>query len=533
MDDIKNNIKSIEEIIQYYINHALFAKSEDTIRTLTAKVDVLTTKFSDLISEEDNRNDTDYFYDEALTAERHAVARTSGGKSDGERKCRFQNNNGELHRSNGEAPLDTYSEVEEDVLRHAVACTSWGKSERERNFRFQNNGELHRSNGEAPLNNDFLQVPAWCHVFKSKSPSSTRTRVAAVAYLKNRCEYNEYSIKHHRTNHKRYLNSHRKQKRQRKYLKDIKLTNRCICISRSMTSEYIANNVVICDGGNLTSTVSDKLRKDRNIHVLKISNSDLWVADTKNHSIGLRLIMPGQSSPVFIRLPRKMSLRIMSNGKRVCAAMRSCAQTQPHSLSRGKGNHVFTDDNNKYYCVGAQPGRAERGVLSGLYKLKHGFMDHHWDCIHNTVKRAEHAFDMFMDTDIIRHIVNAKRRVQFRTMEASPSSVHATSARYYNGVGFGVNVFLRCHTDKDFTMSIVQVHLDNVMYHNEDRIVCYFTFPRLGIAVALRPGDILMFNPQEPHCISSRCNEEDEIYCISCYLKTQVVGLNDNSNTVI
>ena len=118
MYDINNNIQSIEEIIQYYINHA-FAKSEDTIRTLTTKVDVLTTKFSDLISEEDNRDDTDYFYDESLTAERHAVARTSGGKSDGERKCRFQNS-GELHRSNGKAPLDTYSEVEEDVLRRTL-----------------------------------------------------------------------------------------------------------------------------------------------------------------------------------------------------------------------------------------------------------------------------------------------------------------------------------------------------------------------------------------------------------------------------
>ena len=532
MDHNNNNIQSIEESIQNYINNA-FAKSEDNIRTFTIKVDELTTKFSDLISEEDSRDDTDYFHDESLSAERYAVTRSSWGKSERERKCRLQTN-GELHRSIGEAPLDTYPEKEEDVLRPAVARTSRGKSEGERKCRFQNNnGELHRSNGEAPLNNDFLQVPAWCHVFKSKSPSSTRTRVAAVAYLKNRCEYNEYSIKHHRTNHKRYLNSHRKQKRQRKYLKDIKLTNRCICISRSMTSEYIANNVVICDGGKLTSTVSDKLHTDRNIHVLKISHSDLWVTDTKNHSIGLRLIMPGQSCPVFIRLPRKISLSIMSNGKNVCAAMRCCAQTQPHSLSRGKAKHVFTDDNNKYYCVGSQPGRAERGVLSGLYKLKHGFIDQHWDCIHNTVKRAEHAFDMFMDTDIIRHIVHAKRRVKFRTMEASPSSKHATSARYYNGVGFGVNVFLRCHTDKDFTMSIVQVHMDDIMYHNEDRIVCYFTFPRLGIAVSLRPGDILMFNPQEPHCISSRCNEEDEIYCISYYLKMQVVGLNDNSNTVI
>ena len=90
MGDNNNNIQSIEGIIQYYINHA-FAKSEDNIRTLTSKVDGLTTKFSDLINEEDNRDDTDYFYDESLTAERHAVARTSGGRSNGERKCRFQN----------------------------------------------------------------------------------------------------------------------------------------------------------------------------------------------------------------------------------------------------------------------------------------------------------------------------------------------------------------------------------------------------------------------------------------------------------
>ena len=136
MDDNNYNIQSIEGIIQYYINHA-FAKSADNIRTLTTKVDGLTTKFSDLINEEDNRDDTDYFYDESLTAD-------SWGNSERERKCRFQIN-GELHRSNGDAPLDTYSDKEEDVLRHAVARTSGGKSEGERKCRFQTNGELHRS----------------------------------------------------------------------------------------------------------------------------------------------------------------------------------------------------------------------------------------------------------------------------------------------------------------------------------------------------------------------------------------------------
>jgi hypothetical protein len=100
--------------------------------------------------------------------------------------------------------------------------------------------------------------------------------------------------------------------------------------------------------------------------------------------------------------------------------------------------------------------------------------------------------------------------------------------------GFGINVLLRWHIDKDFTKTIVQVHLDEIMYQNDDRIVCYFAFPQIGIAaVALQPGDILMFNPQEPHSISLYYNKNVNIYCISSYLKTQVMRLNDNSNMVV
>ncbi len=82
-------------------------------------------------------------------------------------------------------------------------------------------------------------------------------------------------------------------------------------------------------------------------------------------------------------------------------------------------------------------------------------------------------------------------------------------------------------------MSTVQVHLDEIVYQNDDRIVCYFVFPQIGIGVALQPGDILMFNPQGPHCISLRYNTNDNIYCISSYLKIRVVGLNYNSNNTV
>ncbi len=237
--------------------------------------------------------------------------------------------------------------------------------------------------------------------------------------------------------------------------------------------------------------------------------------------------------PVFICLPRDESLGIMNNGQRICKAMQSCASTQCQSLARGTHNHVFMENGNKYFCIGAQPGRAERGVQYGLYRLKYGFSSKEWDSIHRVRKRAEYAFDRYMDTDIIQHISCARSRVKFKMMELSPSSTHKKLARYYNGLGFGISVYLRSHINWDFTMSIVQVHIDNHDYQVNDRILCYFAFPRIRMAVALRPGDFLLFNQQEPHSISSHCKSGDKIFCISSYLKMGFVGLNDNSNPVV
>ena len=296
------------------------------------------------------------------------------------------------------------------------------------------------------------------------------------------------------------------------------------------SSDYIKTNIVVCDGSDKIEDAIQKRTVGSNVQILSIRNGDLWVADTLNATLGLRFTSPSDKFPIFIRLPRTESLHIMNDGQKACSAMRSCASAQVRSLSRGKRSHVFTDLENKYCCVGAQPGRNQRGVQSGHYRLEQGFESKDWDTLHKLLKRAEHAFDKYLDTDVIRHIACARTRVPFKTMEPSPSSLHQAPSRYYNGIGFGINVFLRCHVDHDFTMSIVQVHIENHSYQVDDRIICYFAFPRIGIAVALRPGDFLLFNPQEPHSISSRCRAEDELFAVSYYLKTAVVGLNDNKN---
>ena len=71
---------------------------------------------------------------------------------------------------------------------------------------------------------------------------------------------------------------------------------------------------------------------------------------------------------------------------------------------------------------------------------------------------------------------------------------------------------------------MIQVHVDSMEYGVDDKVVCYFCFPRLGVAVAMRPGDILVMNALEYHCVSSRCRKDEYVFCLSCYLKTAVVG---------
>ena len=147
------------------------------------------------------------------------------------------------------------------------------------------------------------------------------------------------------------------------------------------------------------------------------------------------------------------------------------------------------------------------------------------------MKRAEIAFKKFADHCVISHIHHAKKLVHFKTFSPTVDKLSSTlSSDFFGGIAFGSNVFLRCHTDADFTMSITQVFLKGCPeYQLKDRIIAYFCFPTLGVAVPLCPGDYFMFNALIPHCISSRCNMEDEIMCTSVYLKTAVVGMHNNA----
>jgi hypothetical protein len=81
-----------------------------------------------------------------------------------------------------------------------------------------------------------------------------------------------------------------------------------------MSLDYIRKNIVVCDGGDTTSDAIKNTLAFKSVHYLQIRDSDLWLVDTANASIGLHFILPGESSPVFILLLRDESLGIMNNG---------------------------------------------------------------------------------------------------------------------------------------------------------------------------------------------------------------------------
>ncbi len=207
-------------------------------------------------------------------------------------------------------------------------------------------------------------------------------------------------------------------------------------------------------------------------------------------------------------------------------ALVSCELLTRTPLQRGgarriSGDGVF-EGRPMYSSLGVQVSRFG-GVLERSPQYA-SLSDEHWRTIIKMTRRAEYALESFADTPVLRQLDAAKALVDFNTL-----STNHISVKYFGAIAFGRNLFLSCHTNEDFTLSVTQVFLKGSdSYAATDRVVAFFCFPTLGIAVPMRPGDYIIFNATLPHSILSRCYCSDDIMCVSYYLKSMVVGKNDN-----
>ena len=213
-----------------------------------------------------------------------------------------------------------------------------------------------------------------------------------------------------------------------------------------------------------------------------------------------------------------LKLQDKSNVTRLYEALQAVEKEQ--KVSTNRHCPILNDGNPKHKYAGGYGLTVNRNCTgisqSAVYKKT---SEEDVKALNNLAKGMEYLFRMNGDVKAVN------------LAEAIPSVVEYPAigrCKIYSGLATGTNVYLPVHVDKDFISSLVMV-LKREACEQDDEVVAYFCFPELGTAVPLRPGDVLIFNPREPHCLSSRCHADDEIVCLSLYLKSAVVGLNDNS----
>lgn len=232
-----------------------------------------------------------------------------------------------------------------------------------------------------------------------------------------------------------------------------------------------------------------------------------------------------------IRLPRHQSLRILPKKGMMAIynSLLACQNVSKKTLVRGESKRIYGDGRNggtPFSCaVGVQVLRTGGVVESSPCFAS--LSTAHWKVLLRMTRRAEVALESFADTSLLHQLSMAKKVVPFMTMSTPNMN---DNVKYFGAIAFGENVFLRCHTDDDFTMSVAQIFLREVdRYELDDKVVAFFCFPTLGLSIPMRPGDFLLFNATIPHCVSSRCHNSDDIMCVTFYLKSKVVGMNNNS----
>ena len=97
------------------------------------------------------------------------------------------------------------------------------------------------------------------------------------------------------------------------------------------------------------------------------------------------------------------------------------------------------------------------------------------------------------------------------------------------GLASAINYRAPAHVDKDFFVSIHQLNVEGHCGSNE--IAQHFVFPTCGCAVALRPGDVLVFNPHVHHCLSSVSPfyAKLRVHVSTLHVKTAHMSKNDKT----
>ena len=265
----------------------------------------------------------------------------------------------------------------------------------------------------------------------------------------------------------------------------------------------------------------------RNGHTL-CATQHLKVVDT---TVGARLKLDNGDT-VFTLIPRLKAIQNLKQPSLTVQALYALENAQTKAEIRGKTRITVPEDDGKYTTVGLKPNRGGPGISESWPKR---LSADDRKAIMKLMTLCEDAAKAYLPSDEMRGLGVAQQLLgQWCQMEGRGDA----EERWWGSLACGKNYYLNVHVDNDFFYSLTTIASDCRLqehstdaYNMQTEISNYFAFPEQGVAVALRPGDMLIFNPKYQHCLSSRTSfyQQKDVFCLSLYLKTAVVGGNDNS----
>jgi hypothetical protein len=239
---------------------------------------------------------------------------------------------------------------------------------------------------------------------------------------------------------------------------------------------------------------------------------------------------------VFLLLPRKAVLAASGKtGHLDIVALESLSGNK--STARSPTRDGIYENN--YSTTGLRANRGGHGIVSCKFGDE---QPHEWNRLIKMMKRCQALAAGYLPNGDLHGLTEVMGLSECKSpmpkVGQSPKKKAKPAPAMFAGLANAMNYCSPAHTDEDFFYSVFTANVKGVLpkdspsYSLESPIVHYFCFPEYGIALALRAGDVLLFSPQNYHCLSQKeaeyGDQSADVYVTSFYLKTAVVCKNDN-----
>lgn len=247
---------------------------------------------------------------------------------------------------------------------------------------------------------------------------------------------------------------------------------------------------------------------------------------------GCKLFESNGKIPVFLLIPRDEAIKRMGSPGADVRALRDLLQRYKKKNIRGiKRSGLSTE----YATIGLHSPQGGLAVskLKRIRETDIRTMNH----LKKMLARADDLAKRYFPNGLLKTLQKMKDKVGDT---AQIDNVKADNVQnLWASVATSFNYISPAHVDDDCFLSSMTVsysECENDVGGSKERYridmstAVYFLLPEYSIALELRPGDVLFFNPLHYHCVSQRLMEyrHKEVFVTSFYMKTKQLGLNNN-----